>query len=471
MLNYKFTQILKTLNLSEFKLLKKFISSPIYNTNPLIVKLYVNIKKYYPYFYSEKLTKASLFKKIYPGIVYNDKKMRVLSSEMLSLLEEFLVFLNNRKNPDKKEMIIAEELTERGVNKIAVAKLKLANTSIEKGKFIDLTSQINRLNNIKLLKLNKYYSHQSIKKNLDLTQKEINITTELIYLLSANLQTELYLQEPIQTNYSISPLFDSIYQQLKIYSGKSDNIRIIFLAVSLLKNNEHKTYNTLLKFYSDNLEYINNELKEQLRSSLIHYMMCNRNRFKGNLFYINMLNILGSPEEHLFGGHIRDQLFNNYVIYYLNSGMIKECLDFINYKNIYINPDSKRIVLNFNYSKYFLYTKNFKLALEHALKCKSKYWWYIINSYSTIIICYYELKDQKNLKKYLNLLIKYITKKKEITSDFQNNFNNFIQIVILLTKTNMDRSKINFAYRKLSKRGLVHSNWLYSKISAIKKAA
>lgn len=83
-------KILKTFSKDEIQDFKKFLSSPYFNTNQNISKIFDELIKYYPEFNSEKLTKENTYKKIFKDKAYNDSNMRWLMSVLHHHIENFL---------------------------------------------------------------------------------------------------------------------------------------------------------------------------------------------------------------------------------------------------------------------------------------------------------------------------------------------------------------------------------------------
>src|SRR5438477_4983444 len=90
--NTKLVQILKTFTKCEFEEFGKFVYSPFFNNSEQIIKLYNYIKKYYPAFDANLLTKENIYKEIYGNNEYKDKKVRDLLSRTLKLAEDFLAY-------------------------------------------------------------------------------------------------------------------------------------------------------------------------------------------------------------------------------------------------------------------------------------------------------------------------------------------------------------------------------------------
>jgi hypothetical protein len=118
MLKSKFIDVLKTFTRDEIKRFRDFVCSPYHNSNKNVVKVYELIRKHYPEFNSQSITKEKLFAKIYPGKKYNDTVMRILLSDLLKLGEEFLILTRSKKNPFGENLTLLEELRDRGLDSL-----------------------------------------------------------------------------------------------------------------------------------------------------------------------------------------------------------------------------------------------------------------------------------------------------------------------------------------------------------------
>lgn len=134
MFRTKAIDILKTLNKTEFKKLSVFLSSPYFNKNKKIIKLYDCLKRFYPEFADPKLTNESLHSCIYPGKKYNDSMLKNLLSEFFGLSEKFIMqrAVDNDKRINLKKL--ASEYVKQGSEKNFTSTLeKLLKITDESG--------------------------------------------------------------------------------------------------------------------------------------------------------------------------------------------------------------------------------------------------------------------------------------------------------------------------------------------------
>lgn len=101
----KLISLLQHFESDEFKAFDKFIQSPYFNTNETLTKLWFYLRKYTPNFDAPQLANEKVFKKLFPKITYNEKKLRQLRSQLFKLIEEFLAIEQIKKEKkilDKK---------------------------------------------------------------------------------------------------------------------------------------------------------------------------------------------------------------------------------------------------------------------------------------------------------------------------------------------------------------------------------
>ena len=85
MKNSKLIFLLRILQPQEFRKLGKMVKSPFFTQNTHLPALYQYLKQDYPNFDSARLTKPTVFKKIFPGYDYSDIKIRNLMRDLSRL--------------------------------------------------------------------------------------------------------------------------------------------------------------------------------------------------------------------------------------------------------------------------------------------------------------------------------------------------------------------------------------------------
>lgn len=87
----KLIEIIKLFTQQEIKSFEKFIASPYFSPGRDVSGLFNVLKKYYPGFSSDKLSKENVFTSLFPKEKFNEKKLQNLTSDLIKMAEQFLV--------------------------------------------------------------------------------------------------------------------------------------------------------------------------------------------------------------------------------------------------------------------------------------------------------------------------------------------------------------------------------------------
>ncbi|MBP9192630.1 MAG: hypothetical protein KBF96_08780, partial [Ignavibacteria bacterium] len=90
MKNTQLVVILRSMDISEFKELGKYVISPYFNNRSEVIRFYDALKKHYPLFDSDEFTDKIIFDIVYPGKSFSDVLMRKLVSLTTNLVLDFI---------------------------------------------------------------------------------------------------------------------------------------------------------------------------------------------------------------------------------------------------------------------------------------------------------------------------------------------------------------------------------------------
>ena len=74
----KLIALLQPIQPEELRWLAKWVRSPYYNSNPLVVALFDHLRKYAPAFDSPKLIREDVFKHLFPDAAYDGRRLQLL---------------------------------------------------------------------------------------------------------------------------------------------------------------------------------------------------------------------------------------------------------------------------------------------------------------------------------------------------------------------------------------------------------
>src|SRR5438552_1897987 len=135
MLNSNLLKLLAKFTPSEMKEFGEFASSPFFNKNENVIKLFEYVRKYYPDFENKKLEKENAFSKIFPKQKYNDGYMRTLMFRLQNLAEEYLSYANYRKKEGALKINLLDELNSRKLEKAFLKALNEQEKEFEESAY------------------------------------------------------------------------------------------------------------------------------------------------------------------------------------------------------------------------------------------------------------------------------------------------------------------------------------------------
>ena len=114
MQNAKLVQLLRTLQKKEIIRCRRFLRSPLHNRRTELVQLYEyllqQLKKKRP-----QLSKASIFASVYPEEVYVNTKLHLLCSDLLQLIERFLIINQYLQEDTEGQLRLLQWYRQRGL--------------------------------------------------------------------------------------------------------------------------------------------------------------------------------------------------------------------------------------------------------------------------------------------------------------------------------------------------------------------
>lgn len=237
----KFIQLIKTFSEVELKDFDLWLQSPWGNSNKNLIKLLDKLKKYYPDFNNEKLTKEKLFKQILPKGKYSDRRMNNLLSEGFLAAERFLVFNNLTQNQNLQKDLLTQEYQ---------------NRHLEDWFFRDINKEVERLeekdikdweDHLDLLRLNRrIYHHPNQNPRMQpggQTIVKMGEQLDLVYLL----EKAAIINEKIFRNRILKNENHKIEKELAVWLKASEGVE--HLAIDLYRMRFGYREETMLEQY------------------------------------------------------------------------------------------------------------------------------------------------------------------------------------------------------------------------------
>lgn len=112
--NSKIIKILKKLSKDEFKLLDKFIISPIHNRHQDVIELFRYLKKHLNG-REERLFKENIFQHLFPKKEFEAQKLHYINSYLLKVVEEFLAWQEWKADKVSQQIYLIQSYNKHGL--------------------------------------------------------------------------------------------------------------------------------------------------------------------------------------------------------------------------------------------------------------------------------------------------------------------------------------------------------------------
>jgi HKD family nuclease len=131
---------LKSFTPEELKRLGEFLNSPYFNKSKTLVKFYSELKKFYPGFPEEKISREILYRKLFKDKEYNEQVMKNLISDLNKLCRDFLTVEITRADSFENRLNFLRQMILRKTDPVFFSELKNFENELKK------TSEISERN-------------------------------------------------------------------------------------------------------------------------------------------------------------------------------------------------------------------------------------------------------------------------------------------------------------------------------------
>lgn len=263
----KLLKILKNLTEEEIRRFHKFIRSPYYSYKKHCLPFFEYIRRYYPDFNSSKLSKENAFHHLFPDKVFQSQKMRHVMTDLVNLLEDFLVAEQIKQDDFQRKKLLRDAYGDRDLYEYFEKSTEAITNTLEALPYRNSFYQHESMKNQEV-----YFFHPSTKKHLvkENYLESINEHLDQYFTLSKlQLATEMKARASILSKtYEISYLVEILKK-----ADSSDPIPIeASLYKSALQLYEKDTLEEFVKLKEHFLENIQ-KLSATDRTFLFYHLL------------------------------------------------------------------------------------------------------------------------------------------------------------------------------------------------------
>ncbi len=425
MKNSKLVNILKSLSKEEFKYLGWFVRSDFFNTDKNIISFYEILKKWHPDFTSKNLEKSKVFQSLFPSRSYNDGKMRNLMLKMSGLLEQYLIELEIKTNPLKRELTLIEALRNRNFNENHKKRV-LA--------IIDL------INSQKIKNEDDYYIISNLSQALYFHSNIITTSNphEFLYKAHSNLKkyfqlAKLKLECELMTIKASNPLVYSISSTQS--SPENELIEIFSKIPELHETGGNALFQNIKKFFTENIDTLSSFDKRFILKHLLEFSIRNI-RINAVQYYREVFELYKIGDECSIlsnNGNISYTTFLNVVT---NAARIKEfswVIEFIENNKAMLPIENRHEISSLGMAYVLFYQKKYWETINIVSELYFKNTLYQLLSKSISLQSYFELFVKDNsyydlTYSYTKSFEKYIDRNPKIGKNKTESYLSYIRL-------------------------------------------
>ena len=474
MKNSQLIKLLKTFDTKEIKRFSEFISSPYFNKNKNVIKLFKVVLKAHPDF--KKITRENIFLKLFPGKKYNGNTLRVLIHYLYENARKFLAYSRIETDIYVYKDELVHELFERELYNESMKEIDKTISELEKtdirdseyffSKYTFENLKLFCIRRIKQKKYEKYITKPSFEEPFK------NLTryffSKLLISYTVVLNTKKMYNIDIDT-----VLFEKLFPFFN-YELFNDNplIKIYYYIVMTLKTNDEKYFYMLKNYIQKQEKFLTPIELYNVYTNLQNFcrgkIEAGEKHFQREYFEILKLNL--EKKIYKFFPFMNQNFYKNVLS---TAAQLKEfdwADNFIkSYKNE-LHPDFREDV--YCYCKVYLEAgkNNFEKSLDYLSTLKTDNLYLKIDLKLLQARIYYELNWYDVLNSAIDSNRHFLKSNKFITKNKRSQYSTFIKLLSSLNNAQLkkDEMKIMELKDKIHKtEDLLWKDWFIKKVEEL----
>ena len=468
-------RILSSFSKNEIREFSDYISSPFFNKNKGVIKLYTYLKKNYPAFKEELLTKSSVWAAVFPGNEYNDGLLRIQMFTLTNLTTDYLRYKAMNIDKIQSGNQLLRILNNRNLDKQFEKTSKQVELDLNAG---GLQSERLFYNMYVYEYENVFYQH---KRYFDRKEKLIGIkgirniahyatlfqvivmlktylyflNTRQLYETSAETaEFEEFIRNLDIKKYDSHPVVPLLYHTIKLHTDEDNSLHFKYIRNTLLEQFEklpsHDSVEVII-----NME---NYCKRMIRKG--------KNEYTKHLFDIYIFELENKTYKSELS--LSERMYISITETAITLDKIDWAADFIKkYKNE-LNEKIKEGMFLYTSSLVRFAQGDFKAAIELLVKAGYTDVYNKFEVKNLLISCYYELDKFYEMEGVIDSYRHLLKSDKFMSHERKKYYANYILIAkkMIKLKTNFSPLLAARLRKMLQQPGFVIGvNWLESKIA------
>lgn len=495
MLKHRIIEILSTFSRNDIKRFREYLCSPFFNKSKKLLTLFETLITFYPDFSSANFTAEKIFKKVNPGLPFNNSTFRNLLFDLSNAADNYMSVKCFSEREFEKMDCLREEQFKRNLSKQLLAGIIKAGLIIEDLKdsgsnyFLDKFRLTNDINNFYTLFKPKTGNEAITVLKDNLSEQGRNITafyTNEIMKIFDNLNSmkksfDIKEEENFVFKVFQTVDFEKLLYMLSESSGKDqESIKFrLSLACFLAFRNLDK-----VKYYFDYkkliMRHIRNLRTDEIRShtiNLIRYCMIrstgnknDQNKFVKEKFNIYVLILQNKFYRTHVSEFIPIELFRSILIFSLDLKKYTWTYDFIKKYGPKLAPEKRENMFHFSSALYFFYRGKYEETMKHFQKIKYDHFLLKVDMKNLMLRTFYELEMYEQAFSLVDSYKHFLSNDKILSRNEKQLNKNFLNAVhkMLLYLTS-DRKTGKYNIENALRLNFPHKDWALEKFDQLDK--
>ena len=460
-------QFLKLLSKEEMKEFEKFVVSPFHNNRSDVTRLFFEIKKYYPDFNIENLTKEGIYSAAYPGESFKDDKLRRVMSNLFKLGEKYLSYLKFRDDRFTFGKSLLDQYIKKDSDKFIRKQVVELKDHLDKRKSRGADYYYKR-GLIEEIERTCIIKDDPTLKNFTY-EEEIN--TQWAYIFTSLLRLygftkhQMFLSKKKYETELLNPLL-KIAAESDFMGSKAAEIHYNLI----LLYTEEEADEIFIKVKArmeKNIDIFEKEEAFTIYAMLLGY--CSIQKVKPGKDYtrheFELAKAIVENSLHLANGSLDTGWFLGIFFRAFNAGEIEYAEKFIERNKKFVYGSEKDSVISHAYAHLALHKNDFENAMKHLLNASYKNPNDKITVNYMYLRIYFETNNHEQFFYCTDSFRHLLKNEKSLSKELINVCNNFIKFTEKLFKLKLNEIKLEPAEIKneILKSEVIGRKWLLEK--------
>lgn len=470
MQNFKLFQILAQFDKLEQNRIRKFIQSPYFNKDKVVLALFELMVEEINASSTKEWTKEKIWNTLVPALPYDDARLRKYQSDLLKLVEQFLIQQEFETDHFASQAYLLRSIKKKKLKKLHNSTLKSVKEISTKnlhrdgnfylGQFLVESSYDQLISDFEETKTEKT-NLEGISNLLDnfYIGEKLKIFCEVLsrkrltqHEYSINLIEEI-LQISYRPDYQLIPLIAVYSQIVKLYTEPY--------------NIEH--YYKYKKLLTDSSNIFPNNEEKGLYVIAQNYCVSQINQGNSD-FLKELFNVYKNFIDKDFfktEGSLDSLTFRNIVVVGLRNGEYEWTEKFISEYYKILPHEIRDNIFSFNLSQLYFYQKKYIDVIKILQEVEYNDYVTNCNAKTTLIGAYYEENEFEPLFSLLESFRVYLNRNKEIPLARKVNYKNLIRFTkkLISIAPNNKKALIQLKTEVEATKNIPSRDWLLEKIA------